>query len=90
MSINRDDWLKALAGVTPELDEGAMTTTEIAAMLGLCRTAAKDRIRKLLADGRAIATNKRMTDTGGRPQIVRAYRLLPAATLAAPARRRRA
>ena len=78
MTINRDDWLKALASAAPEIDDSAMTTREVGALLGLSSTAAKDRVRKLVTEGRARVTNKRITDTGGRTQIVRAYKLVDA------------
>ncbi len=78
MSINRDDWLKAIASIEPELDQSAVTAMELAVMLGVKRTAAKDRARKLVAQGRATNTHKRITDAHGRTQVICAYKLLAA------------
>jgi len=78
MTINRDDWLKAVASIEPEMDQSAVTAQELAVMLGLKRTAAKERAKKLVDEGRATMTHKRITDAHGRIQIICAYKLKPA------------
>lgn len=88
MTINRDEWLKALASVDPPTDDSAMTALELGVLLGLGRTAAKERLLKLVKAGTAVVTAKRIKDSAGRQQIVTAYKLLD--PKAAKPRRRRA
>ena len=75
--INRDEWLAALAETGPFDDQSALSTREIAEILGLGLSAAKDRIRKLLAEGKAHVAQKRVLDGSGRPQWIQAYQLTP-------------
>ncbi len=89
MSINREAWLTALRAVEPDTNEDASTLAEIAVMFGCQKTAARSRLRKMIAAGMATATNKRIQDTGGRTQMVPAYRLAPAPTVTERPRKRR-
>lgn len=77
-TINRDDWLAALATVEPETDENALTIHELVALFGTKHTTTKHRIRKLVENGTAVVTRKRIIDSDGRSQAVVAYRLVTA------------
>jgi hypothetical protein len=56
--ISRDEWLKALGETIERPDPNAMTTMEFAAMLGIGRTAARAKLTKLVAAGKARPTTK--------------------------------
>jgi predicted ArsR family transcriptional regulator len=75
--ISRDEWLHALteAGLHQESDEQAITIHEFAAMFGLTPSAAKTRLRALVAQGKAKETHKRAAGRDGRVVPFRAYRL---------------
>lgn len=82
VSINRDEWLKALsdAGVVPgEDDQGAVTVLEFAAMFTppLVRMTATRHLEKLVTAGKAVKTRKRSQDPNGRFHSMVAYRLVP-------------
>jgi hypothetical protein len=74
--INRDEWLAALKAAECVHDESALTAHEIGTLLGLKESATKERIRKLVTDGKAVAVRKHIVDTSGRQQSVSAYRLV--------------
>ncbi len=74
--INRDEWLAALKNAECEHDDNAITSSDVAIMLGIGTSAAKVRIRKLVADGKAVAVRKHIKDGTGRTQSVAAYRLI--------------
>lgn len=74
--ISRDEWLSALGESMPQPDPTAITATELAAMLGIARTTAEVRIRKLLVDKKAIRTVKLVQDSGGATRRVTAYKLV--------------
>jgi predicted ArsR family transcriptional regulator len=76
VSINRDEWLAAVRAVEPANDPDALTVQELCAILGTKRSATKERVAKLVADGKAVRTSKRVQDVAGRPQVVVAYRLV--------------
>lgn len=75
--ISRDDWMRALAeaGYQDEHDEQAVTIAEFAAMFGLKRTTAQERLVALVAAGKATSTRKRGINAAGRQVRFRAYRL---------------
>ena len=77
-TINREAWLVAMSATEPPVDPDALTLHEVAAVLGLERTAARFRIKKMIGAGLATATKKRIQDTAGRWQSVPAYRLADA------------
>ena len=56
--ISRDEWLAAIGESSSEDDQGAITSREFAVMLGLEITAARKRMAKLVASGKAIRTSK--------------------------------
>ncbi len=74
--MDRDAWLAALSTVQPSHDDEAFTVVELAAIFGLHKTATKDRVRKLVETGAAIAVVKRLPDASGRLQPIPAYRLV--------------
>jgi hypothetical protein len=73
--ISRDEWLKALGEDMPN-DPAALTTYEIATLLGLERTAAKDRVRRLLQEGKAMRACKWIVNGAGVRTRVPAYKLI--------------
>lgn len=79
-SITRDEWLKAL-GEPEAQDPAALTVGELSAILGLGATATRDRVKRLVVDGKATRTYKRVRSSAG--QLVR----VPAYTLVAHASR---
>lgn len=74
--INRDDWLNALGEAEDTFDPTAMTREELASLLGIGPTAMKERIRRLLAEGKVTISRKRVTDSTGRRAVVPAYVLV--------------
>lgn len=77
-SITRDEWLAAVREVEPVNDPSAMTLRELSAVFGTKSTATKARIDKLIAEGKAVVTSKRILDNVARVQHVPAYRLVKA------------
>jgi predicted ArsR family transcriptional regulator len=75
--ITRDEWLSALNEPVNN-DPNAITVVELAAMLQIGRTAAKERMAKLVKDGKAVRLSKIVTNQDGRRHRVPAYKLLPA------------
>ena len=79
VTINRDEWLKALtdAGVTMENDPDALTVAEFQEMFGLTRSTSERHLRKLVAEGKAIETKKLMRTANNRRTVAHiAFRLL--------------
>lgn len=74
--ISRDEWLAALGESMPTPDPSALTTVELAAMLGMARTTAEVRIRKLLAAKKIVRTVKIVRDAGGAMRRVPAFKLV--------------
>lgn len=78
--INRDAWLKAVEDAeakSRELpDSDSLTVQEFAALIGMNRFAAMDRIRALVAMGKAEKTKKKIRRTDGVVITATAYRLL--------------
>lgn len=60
MSINRDEWLRALAAAEQRTDhdERALTVTEFATLMQLPRTTAGEKLRRMVAAGHAQETRK--------------------------------
>lgn len=78
-NISRDDWLKALTEVsTLPADDNpdAVTSAEFATMCGFSQDTARRRLQTLLKLNRVQQTSKWIHDMSGRPQHVRAYKLL--------------
>jgi len=79
--ITRDDWLKAVADAeekSRELpDSDAMTVQEFATLIGKHRIGATERLRTLVAMGKAERTRKKILRTDGVVVTVTAYRLIP-------------
>lgn len=75
-AITHDEWAAALLSAQDVGDPEALTVLELAAISGKGRSATRQRIVKLLANGRAKAVMKRITDSSGRAQMVTAYRLV--------------
>ncbi len=74
--ISRDEWLAALATVQPAHDEDAFTVAELTDIFGLHKSATKERVKKLVETGAAVAVVKRVPDASGRLQPLPAYRLV--------------
>ena len=75
-SINRDEWLKAVAdaGIASEDDQEALTVQEYAELFSIDRQTADRQLKKLEAAGKARKTTKRAAPHGRRLWYV-AYRL---------------
>ena len=56
MSVTRDEWLAALGEATAAPEPNALTTPELASILGLSARAALTRVRTLIAQGKARQT----------------------------------
>ena len=77
--ITRDDWLRAVADVAPAAEPAnsdALSMRELAQVLGCGREQAAQRMKALIAAGRAVRVMKRIMDSNGRPQTIPAYRLV--------------
>lgn len=78
-SINRDEWLAALAEAgfdRPDIDDqSAVTIAEFAAMVGIPEATASNQLRALVARGKATRTFKRKINAYGRRISYVAYRL---------------
>ncbi len=74
--MNREAWLAALSTVQPVYDQDAFTVAELTVIFGLHKSATKERVRKLVQTGAAIAVTKRVPDASGRLQPIPAYRLV--------------
>lgn len=83
--ITRDDWLTALRETEPVNDPDALTVKELAELLGISVCLAQRKVPKLVAEGKATRTKKRVVDSAGRVQVVPAYVLVKAA----PARKKK-
>lgn len=79
MSISREAWLEALgpAAIPQEDDQDAQTVQEIATLLGWSRNTAQDHISRLVREGKATQTYKRLVRGDGRSMVARAYKLKP-------------
>ena len=78
MSINREEWLKAVADCYPqgETDDSALTVAELATLLGKPTRTMRDILSKLLSSGKATEARKMTTARNGVRRIVPAYRLI--------------
>lgn len=76
--ISRDEWLRALAdiGESEEDDQGALTTDEFMATIGMDRQRARRQLEKLVVFGKAVRTRKLARTGDGRKVHMIAYRLL--------------
>lgn len=78
MGIDRDVWLQALADAgfaDADSDPDAITAGEFAATFGMKRTAAADRLDKMVSIGAAVKTKKWAPDGAGRRVLMNAYKL---------------
>ena len=78
-TISRDEWLAALAEIGDDQttdDRNAITTTEFMAMMGADRQAARRRLERLVATGKAERTFKRERLPDGRTMRLTGYKLL--------------
>jgi len=77
--ITRDEWLRALGREAEPGDPDALSARELANMLGVTYRQAANYGERLVAQGKAIRTFKRVdrrkTGTGGRSEVI-AYKLL--------------
>ncbi len=85
--ITRDEWLKAVGDAVMPCDPDAITVRELAEMLNVDHQAAYKQIRRLLKEGKAVPSRKRITHASGQSRTVAAYKLVSNA--ARPATRRR-
>lgn len=60
-TITRSEWLKAFGDAQEPDLEGGQTLQEIADEIGLSRCAADERVKKLLAQGKAIKGRRKHT-----------------------------
>lgn len=58
VTITRDEWLDAIGESIEPADPNAITTTELAQLLGIGRTAARAHLARLVAEGKARITSK--------------------------------
>ena len=72
-----DAWREAagLGGIVDQRPAGTITANEFAAMLGICGTGARDKLRQMALDGRAERI--RVAGVNGNNFV---YRLIPDAT----------
>lgn len=75
MTVTRDEWLRALNLVAPTDDPNAMTTSELAALLGIDSRRARERLSRLVADGKATRVTKVIRTPAGVAIRLPAYRL---------------
>lgn len=75
-TITRDAWIKALGDAAMPADPDALTTMEIAKLVGISPKAANTYINRLIANGLARQTKKIMPTAGGYVRRVAAYRLI--------------
>lgn len=75
-AITRDEWLAALGESVAPCDPDALTVRELAAMFGIGRNAAYQRVLRLVAEQRATAAVKLVTFPSGVTKRVAAYRLV--------------
>lgn len=77
MSISREAWLAAVGDAIPqEDDQDAVTVTELAELLNCSRNTAQKQAIRLVKEGKARETHRRITRGDGRCMTSRAYRLL--------------
>lgn len=76
-SINRDEWLRALAEAEGPTDQGAVTANEFGEITGIPRKTAADRLERLVGLGKASRTFKFTISRSGQRRRVTAYRLVP-------------
>lgn len=74
--ISRDEWMSALGEAEIPNDPSALTMTEIGELLRLGRDATKERVSRLLKEGKATKAQKWATDSAGRKIRVPAYKLV--------------
>ena len=85
--ISRDEWLKAVGDAVQPCDPTAITVKELAEALGVNDTMAFRQIKRMIKDGKALATRKRVPNAAGILRTVTAYKLVKDAPR--PATRRR-
>jgi hypothetical protein len=73
--ISRDEWLAALGESAPN-DPSAFTIQELVALLGFCRSAVKERISRLVKEGKAIPCSKQTVNASGAKVRLPAYKLV--------------
>jgi hypothetical protein len=73
--ITRDEWLKALGEAVAPPDPEALTTRELAEMLGIPRKTMDNRIRLMVDQGKAMRTVKVVTTAQGTRRVM-AYKLV--------------
>lgn len=74
--ISRELWLAALRDAEGPSDPEAVTVRELAAMLGVSRPTAYEKVAALIAQGKARPTKKLTMRSDGHPMTVTAYRLI--------------
>jgi hypothetical protein len=74
--ISRDEWLKALGESYDPPDPDAVTSAEFGKMIGRGIIAARNRLNRLVEDGKAQRTTKLIRRADGVTQTVQAYRLV--------------
>jgi hypothetical protein len=75
-SISRDEWLRALGDTVIPPDPDAITSSEFAQMIGRGIIAARVRLDRMVAEGKAERTTKAIRRKDGVAQVVAAYRLV--------------
>lgn len=74
--ISRNEWLAALGDSVQPADQDAITAPELAALLGISDIAAYRRVKRLIAERRAVRTFKVIVTGAGITRRVPAYKLL--------------
>ena len=78
MTITHADWQKALADLNErdvDTDPSVLTASELEAVWGVPERTASRKIKRLVADGWAIPTKKRIRRVNGSVALVGAYKL---------------
>lgn len=75
-SITRDEWLRALTEIDGEVEPDAVSTNEFAEMVSIPTRTARDKLTKLVENGRARRTAKYVTNANGHRARVAAYVLI--------------
>ena len=78
MTITHADWQKALADLSEhdlDTDPSVLTISELEVVWGMPERSASRKIRRLVTDGLAIPTKKRVRRVNGAIALVGAYKL---------------
>ena len=78
MTITHADWQKALADLSEhdlDTDPSVLTISELEVVWGMPERSASRKIRRLVTDGLAIPTKKRVRRVNGSIALVGAYKL---------------